>query len=254
MSGGHRAGYVNQKGRAAGPFSYNDIQSLVHQGNLRGHELIYREGADEWRRAYDWLELAELFLETQDQGSFSRLFQIPDEVQAREDQWVLLAREDDEQEVRFRQKGPYSTDEIRRLLAEEKVKPTDHVWKKGHHKWIPLVQIPDFHYRNLKMTLETRERLQRVETMPAIVEISMPDEDTVTVTATATLELLAPPEGNVQPALEVNVQSESQLRDAGHVPLLKRSPWAVWTPFLAVVLLVLFGVGIWATLFRSRGP
>lgn len=159
--------YVNQKGKALGPFSLNDLKSLAAGGRLKGHDLVFKDGSPQWRKAYDWPELAGECFGEENRSSFDRLLQTPEDERAIENQWVLLVREDMEREVRFRQRGPYSTEEVRRLIREEKVKPSDHAWKKGDTGWRPLYELSDFKVHDLKMTPEAREALRKVEDMPS---------------------------------------------------------------------------------------
>lgn len=168
MSEDSRSWYLNQKGKATGPFKFADLKAMAAQGKLKGHDLVFREGSAEWKRAYDWPELISDVFAEEDRSSLSRLIRLPEEekTSAKSDQWVLLVREDGEKEVRFRQKGPYSTDEIKKLVLEDKIKASDHIWKKGAPKWVPLYEIPEFQAKNLKINEEAKKSLAAVEEVP----------------------------------------------------------------------------------------
>lgn len=170
MSGEARCWYLNQKGKATGPYILEELTALAAQGKLKGHDLVFRDGASEWKRGYDWPELVSLFSE-ENRSSLSRLIRLPEEERAVEDQWVLLVREDGEREVRFRQRGPFPADEIRRLLLEEKIKPSDHIWKKGAARWVPLYDVPEFQAQNLKMTVAAAQTLEAVASMPEMPQV-----------------------------------------------------------------------------------
>lgn len=190
MSDDNRSWYLNQKGKATGPFKFSDLKAMAAQGKLKGHDLVFREGSTEWKRAYDWPELIQDVFAEEDRSSLSRLIRLPEEEKsaAKSDQWVLLVRVDGEKEVRFQQKGPYSTDEIKKLVLEEKIKASDHIWKKGAPKWVPLYEIPEFQAKNLKINEEAKKSLAAVEEVPpypAIVEKEMKKPVEVKVAAPA---------------------------------------------------------------------
>lgn len=170
MSSEVRCWYLNQKGKATGPYAFSDLKSMAAQGSLKGHDLVFREGSAEWKRAYDWPELVQECFSDENRSSLSRLIKLPEEERAVEDQWVLLVREDGEKEVRFRQKGPFQTDEIRRMLVDEKIKPSDHIWKKGAARWVPLYDVPEFRVHNLKMTKAAEAALNQVASMPDLAQ------------------------------------------------------------------------------------
>lgn len=174
MTSDVRCWYLNQKGKATGPFAFSDIKAMSAQGGLKGHDLVFREGSAEWKRAYDWPELVECFSD-ENRSSLSRLIRLPEEERAVEDQWVLLVREDGEKEVRFRQKGPFQSDEIKRMLLEEKIKSSDHIWKKGAARWVPLYDVPEFHASGLKMTQAAAMTLESVQIMPNLPQIAVPE-------------------------------------------------------------------------------
>lgn len=174
MSSEARCWYLNQKGKATGPFVFSDLKSMAAQGTLKGHDLVFREGSHEWKRAYDWPELVSECFSDENRSSLSRLIRLPEEERAVEDQWVLLVREDGEKEVRFRQRGPYLADEIKRMLVEDKIKPSDHVWKKGAARWVPLYDVAEFKIHNLKISRAADAALQKVESMPSMAQAPNP--------------------------------------------------------------------------------
>ena len=56
--------------------------------------------------------------------------------------WILLKRQSEKQS--FRQKGPYSTTQIRRFLETGVCESGDFVWKKGFKEWKRISLISDF--------------------------------------------------------------------------------------------------------------
>lgn len=172
--------YWNQKGKAQGPFTFDQLKSFVAKGELRGHELVFKEGSSEWKRASEWNELDPLF--DDDKSTFTKLIKLPEEERTLirtdnkpvEEKWVLLIRIEEDKEIRFKQKGPYGTDEVKRYLREGKVSHADHIWKKGAPKWIPISEVPEFHADKLEVTEEVKELLSNVTEMPKVIEISVP--------------------------------------------------------------------------------
>lgn len=174
--------YWNQKGKAQGPFSFDQLKAFVAKGDLRGHELVFKEGATEWKRASEWSDLVSLFEE--DGGQFTKFIKLPEEERTvirtdnktPEEKWVLLIRIEEDKEIRFKQKGPYPTDEIKRYLREGKVSHSDHIWKKGAPKWMAISDVPEFHANQLNVTEEVKELLKDVEQMPTLGEVKLEAE------------------------------------------------------------------------------
>lgn len=177
--------YWNQKGKAQGPFSFDQVKTLVAKGDLRGHELVFKEGATEWKRASEWSELAQLFED--DGGQFTKFIKLPEEERTvirtdnkpPEEKWVVLIRIEEDKEIRFKQKGPYPTDEIKRYLREGKISHSDHIWKKGAPKWIAISEVPDFHVNQLNVTEEVKDLLDDVTQMPTIPHVVVKPEPAV---------------------------------------------------------------------------
>lgn len=135
--------YLQRDGKASGPYSLDDLRDQVRQGLLLGHDLVFQEGAEAWKRAFDWPELAsEIFSE--ERTSFTRLFTLPRSAAAPPEDWIVLLRFEEPDGLRFKQEGPYSTDQVRELLQSGKMKPSDHLWRKGYPAWVAVYMEPDF--------------------------------------------------------------------------------------------------------------
>ena len=135
--------YVQRDGKASGPFSIDDLKNQVKQGLLLGHDLVYSEGTEGWKRAFDFPQLAaEIFSE--ERVSFTRLFTLPRAEEGTAEDWIVLIRFEEGRGWRFSQEGPYSTERVRELLKDKKAKPSDHVWKKGFEKWVPIYLRDEF--------------------------------------------------------------------------------------------------------------
>lgn len=209
--------YWNQKGKAQGPFSFDQLKTFVAQGELRGHELVFMEGATEWRRASEWSELSELFHDDGG-GQFTKFIKLPEEERTvirsdskpAEDKWVLLIRIEEDKEIRFKQKGPYPTDEIKRYLREGKVSHSDHIWKKGAPKWIPISDVPEFHVNQLNVTEEVKDLLKEVTQMPRMVEVKA-ESSSVTPKVETSLETSAERKIEVKPVVPLGGSSEPKI-------------------------------------------
>ncbi|MFN7729112.1 MAG: DUF4339 domain-containing protein [Bdellovibrio sp.] len=135
--------YVQRDGKASGPYSAEDLRDQVRQGLLLGHDLVFQEGSEQWKRAFDWPDLAsEIFSE--ERTSFTRLFNLPRAGSAPPEDWIVLLRFEEADGLRFKQKGPFSTEQVRELLQSGQMKPSDHLWRKGYAAWVAVYLEPDF--------------------------------------------------------------------------------------------------------------
>lgn len=157
--------YLQRDGKASGPYSLDDLRDQVRQGLLLGHDLVFREGAEAWKRAFDWPELAsEIFSE--ERTSFTRLFTLPRSAAAPPEDWIVLLRFEEPDGLRFKQSGPYSTDQVRELLQSGKMKPSDHLWRKGYPAWVAVYLEPDFSPSLWNLKSETAPLLKEIVEAP----------------------------------------------------------------------------------------
>lgn len=157
--------YIQKDAKASGPFSLEDMRNQVRQGLLLGHDLVYQEGAAEWKRAFDWPELAaEIFSE--ERTSFTRLFSLPRAGEGRPEDWVVLIRIEEPDGLRFKQEGPYPAEQVRELLRSGRLKPTDHVWQSGYSRWVPVYQRDEFSASLWNVREESVELLRQVVEAP----------------------------------------------------------------------------------------
>lgn len=135
--------------------------------------------------------------------------------------WVVLVR--DEQEMRFRQQGPLSTDQVKELLQGGKLKPTDHIWQKGAPKWTPIHEIADFHVNQIKLNSEVQATLARVEQMPpeappATLPKKQPPSDLTQILSDRTRVLIPSGAGGAQPKTLASQITINETVDAEILP------------------------------------
>lgn len=210
--------YVHRNGKSLGPYSLGDLKEQVSQGILLGHDLVFREGESEWRRAFDWTELArEIYSE--ERTSFTRLFQLPKFDSNETQGWIALVRYEENKVMRFEQEGPYTTEKIRELLGSKKIKPSDHIWKKGYAAWVPIYLEPDFSASLWNVKDESVPLLQQVQEMPK------PELPEIEVEFSAVADVVAPKSNSPMPSV-VAIKPVASLAVAAKEPV-RPSPRAV---------------------------
>ncbi|MGE0764713.1 MAG: GYF domain-containing protein, partial [Bdellovibrionales bacterium] len=109
------------KGKTSGPFGKNEIAAAISRGQLGPFDLIYREGEEKWLPLHQFPDFKPLFKS-----------QIKEEI---EESWVVLVRRDNERGVSYLQRGPFSTDKVKKMLLAGDIRYRDFIWREGQAQW-----------------------------------------------------------------------------------------------------------------------
>ncbi|MCB0350740.1 MAG: DUF4339 domain-containing protein [Bdellovibrionales bacterium] len=117
--------YYLVKGQPQGPVTLDEIKREIAANRLGAKDLLYQDHDTRWREARSFAELS---------GHF--------EVVSSQDGWVLLVRKLDGSG--YRQRGPFSDQQIISLLKNGEISFTDYVWRKGLKEWYKILALPEF--------------------------------------------------------------------------------------------------------------
>ncbi len=122
--------FTLQDGKAKGPQGEAEIKEAIAKGNLSPFDLIYKEGAEKWQPIYQRQEFSKLFKQNI-KANFL-------------DSWVVLTKRPGEKGVAYIQRGPFSTDQVKDLLAQGEVQYRDFIWQEGRDKWSRISTLEIF--------------------------------------------------------------------------------------------------------------
>jgi hypothetical protein len=232
--------YLQKQGKADGPFSTDDLRDRVRQGVLLGHDLVYLEGASEWKRAFDWPELAAEII-AEERGSFTRLFTLPraESGSDSDQEWIVLIRFEESEGLRFKQEGPYTTAAVRELLRNGKMKPSDHVWQKGFSSWVPVCRRDEFSASLWNLQDESVPLLKEVVETPAP---EIPRRPVLPEPDIDDLERTASPDLPAQPPLRSVERFPKEIKKTEEGRVSKPSPPSK-APYWVTALLVVLAIG-----------
>jgi hypothetical protein len=127
--------YFNRELKPQGPFSLAEMKKKISRGDVGPDEWVCSDEDANWRPAREWSEFPEgLFPALQ-----SNLFRTVDPTQR---EWTLLVKRPEEAVPA--QKGPYSLEEIRGLLATGMASEEDYIWRTGLSGWIRIKDRPEY--------------------------------------------------------------------------------------------------------------
>lgn len=141
--------YFLLKGRPYGPVVDEEIKKQIANGQMGAKDLLYREQDTIWREAQSFVDFQHLFVapatpqKSNAKGSSRTTAKSATAPPAQEARWVLLSRKLDGSG--YRQKGPYTEEQISRMLQVGEVTFTDYVWREGLKEWYKILALPDFH-------------------------------------------------------------------------------------------------------------
>jgi hypothetical protein len=125
--------YYNKDLKPQGPFPFEEMKRKILRGEVGPHELIFKDGARDWMAAAEWVEFPkELFPAFQ-----KNLFR---GINPHEKEWTLLLLKPGA--TAPVQEGPYSLNEIRELIVQEKAGPEDYIWRTGLTGWLQIQYSP----------------------------------------------------------------------------------------------------------------
>lgn len=178
--------YFSVDGRAEGPVEDDVIIGNLQGGKLTLVDLVFKEGDDRWRTIGEVQQFKDVYAKVSlpPNPTMERVEEAPDEVTnpsidgevgaptvsggpfkfgpAPVLTWVLLQKVRQNSEERFVQNGPYSGQDLERMLASGKAKYSDYVWRPGYHRWARLGNLPEF---------DRRRKSRDGDTTPEVVPV-----------------------------------------------------------------------------------
>jgi len=142
--------FWNYQGKAQGPVTTLEMETLIREGKLLKHYLVFQEGGLKWQEASQWRELKTYF-EARESLKAIKSESQPSQASKQDSLWVVLQREDRSDGVFFRQKGPFTVSEIQKMLQHNLVRIEDHAWTQGMSRWMKLSELDHFAHGNYKI-------------------------------------------------------------------------------------------------------
>jgi hypothetical protein len=131
--------YFLQKGQPIGPFSRDELIQKIHAKHIGPLDLLFRDDQAGWRPALEFDELL-----GQWQG------EIPP---VEPPKWVLLLKQLPSEDravgneplgAQYKQRGPFSTQEILDKIKDQSVSVSDFIWAPGYTQWYSIYSVPTF--------------------------------------------------------------------------------------------------------------
>ena len=117
------------EGEAKGPLELPDVVEKINQGDLGALDLVFNEKEGLWKSAVEFKELKDFF---------GQVDWVTEELRP----WVLLKKK--QGDLRFVQKGPYSTKSLEKMVIEGEVSSRDYLWDEEGKKWQSIHQFTNF--------------------------------------------------------------------------------------------------------------
>ncbi|OQW48605.1 MAG: hypothetical protein A4S09_04190 [Proteobacteria bacterium SG_bin7] len=183
--------YYLLKGKAQGPVTENQIRELLREHQLTLNDIVFREGENKWKRISEFAD-ANFVQEAVGETNLQQLIKLPTKNDP--EKWVVLLKIQTETEIKFVQKGSWTTTEVKNAIQRGEVSYSDHIWKSGFTKWERIGDLDEFSFKGetqifsmpssksagkLKLTediLKPRKEAASTATRAALKENPIPDE------------------------------------------------------------------------------
>ncbi len=136
--------YYLVKGKAQGPVTENQIREMIRDHQLTLNDIIFREGDSKWRRVSEFTDV-NFAREAVGETNLQQLIKLPKKNDS--GKWVVLLKIQTETEIKFVQKGSWSTEEVKEAIQRGEVSYSDHIWKSGFNKWERIGDLDDFSFK-----------------------------------------------------------------------------------------------------------
>ncbi|MGZ3748825.1 MAG: DUF4339 domain-containing protein, partial [Pseudobdellovibrionaceae bacterium] len=98
-------------------------------------DLICKEGEETWSMAMEWRDFPKELFPAFQQNPFKS--SSPDEKE-----WILLNLKEDH--TPGSQEGPYSLEEVQKMLSSGNLSPEAYVWRSGLSGWVRIMDRGEF--------------------------------------------------------------------------------------------------------------
>ncbi|MFW6457070.1 MAG: DUF4339 domain-containing protein [Planctomycetota bacterium] len=120
--------YVHQHGESVGPKTLGELQQLIHSGKLQGTDKVYHESLKSWQTVSSLPYLNSRFQPPPIADSRGE--------EAEDRKWYVR--------VDGRQHGPYSSEQIRKMVAKNQLQTDSQIWNAEQGNWKPLRSVEPF--------------------------------------------------------------------------------------------------------------
>lgn len=152
--------YYSENLKPIGPLSFQEIQSLIFEGEVVEGQLICSEREGVWKPVREWKEfesallgkplsngseiaLPDQLVTNKMSSTEHELFQAPQySPDESHKEWIILVPSADGKVVL--QEGPYSRKQLLFGLQNQSISPMQYVWKPGLGEWVRLGDHPEF--------------------------------------------------------------------------------------------------------------
>ena len=145
-----RIWYVNVNSQTYGPYSRDEIISMLKLETIKYSDYIFREGFKNWDYLYNVQDFDRRFLNP---GGTQPLVHAPKEVVPQEIVQPVVPEEPKAVEELWyvhdgeNQKGPYTASHIKESLDNKSIFWTYYVWKEGFDNWVQIKECREFDRR-----------------------------------------------------------------------------------------------------------
>ncbi|HRK08813.1 MAG TPA: DUF4339 domain-containing protein [Pseudobdellovibrionaceae bacterium] len=197
--------YIDNKGRSEGPYSAEQLRSMLINGRLRALDLVFRDGDLEWKPLASFAELR-----TPERPKIEAQPEMSPEITP-SIAWVVLRPAGGS----YSQEGPFSTATVIDGLASGQFVYSQFAWRPGLDQWTRLGNLPEF---------DRRSRL-RAESPP--VPPPLPQLGELEISEA---EQLVKRELDTHASVATG-ESHRVDRLAQEIPLTGKQPAGDWSPF-----------------------
>lgn len=127
--------YFNKNLKPQGPVDFDDMKRKIMRGEISPGDLILKDGESSWLPAMEWREFPQEMFPAFQKNYFKKS-------DSREREWILLVfNSENPQGI---QEGPYSVEDIQKMITDGKVSIEDYVWRTGLTGWVQLKDRAEF--------------------------------------------------------------------------------------------------------------
>lgn len=166
--------YYGLDSKVHGPVDSHSLQVLFQNGTLKKTDLLLKDGESDWRSAQEWPELQPFFQQRES------LVQTSVPLPQFNEKWdsnsyvVLYSKLGSS---KLTQDGPFSLEEVKKMLQEKTLSVDDKIWQKHFTDWKSIAELPEFDIYHWKLDSQRQEKLASVVEYEKPIEKPTPAQD-----------------------------------------------------------------------------
>lgn len=126
--------YYHKNLKPQGPVDFDEMKRKVLRGEIGPTDLVMKE-EEAWRPAAEWREFSSELFPAYQKNYFK-------ESRPEEKEWILLTLK--VEHPRGQQEGPYSLEDLHKMLSSHEITPEDYVWRSGLTGWVQIKDRAEF--------------------------------------------------------------------------------------------------------------